>query len=111
MDAPNLSAGTETPQATPPNAVGADTEPQASSSESAAGSHSAQPAASAAEADVLREEPEGALPAALPHPTGTAGLAEDDGDDTATERGDSDDDEEDDSDEEVRLKVRCNIQG
>ena len=109
MEAPDLSAGAEVPQATPPDAVGADTGPRASSSAGAAVSRHAEPADSVAEAAVLREEPEGALPAPLPHPAATATVANDDGDDTATERGDSDDDDEDDSDEEVRITVRIPI--
>ena len=105
MEAPDLGAGAETPQATPLDAVGADTEPRATSSESAAVSRHAEPADSDSEAAVLREEPEGALPPALSRPAETAGFAEGDGDDTATERGDSDDEEEEGSDEEVRLRA------
>ena len=97
---PNPRPGANTLRATLPNTLAADTGPRADSLARVAGADPAQPAPSVAQADVLRRGPEATLPVALRHPAGTASVADDDGDETATERGDSD--EQEDSDEEVR---------
>ena len=94
-----------------PHAVAADTGPQGDNAARDASSHPAQPAACVAEAGVFREEPAGTLPVVQPHPAGTASVTEDDGDNTATERGSSDgEEEEEDSAEQVRLCV-CSESG